>query len=571
MIDVPSPSEDPLELLPQSLRQRLGSCRKLRCLSSRNFREVYLVEDSLGSWRVFKIARQCDSETLVRFQQVREALKGLSAEVGVLPVLDYGLEPVHGIAWEELPLADSVDSKPVEFENYSPVTVDVGASGTTAVAAKTALPVVQALAFLHRRGLAHGDVKPANVLQLQGRWVLADYDTVVGVHEVVAITVSTEGYSPPGTSEGSGRDLYALGKSIYELWSGNNRLEFPSLPSRLTGVGLWRPEDRLMNHLIEALCHPMGMNRLRELGVVQAVLEAVESGDAARMSRAETLLRPPANRAVRWGVGVVFSGVLLWFILLQSGWLPRLPVSKVVGALASTVPEREPTEGLVAYYPLDGDAQDHSGRGHHGTLFGVSWAADASKKPSRAAHFNGEAGISIPEFPESETNAFSTVLWVLAQPNNHGKIATQGKLLIKDRGVGDRDSPGRQWTLALDHSVVKSEVWVHSEGGPNIFSSQYIPLDYSGNTWIHLVQTWDGRRLELWIDGERRDSTSAVGALALGDSPVRIGWDQYYFFQGDIDEVRIYDRALSDDEVRGLFRLGLRRALSQWWARLSGD
>ncbi len=570
MIDVPSPSEDPLELLPQSLRQRLGSCRKLRCLSSRNFREVYLVEDSLGSWRVFKIARQCDSETLVRFQQVREALKGLSAEVGVLPVLDYGLEPVHGIAWEELPLADSVDSKPVVFENYSPVTVAVGASGTTAVAAKTALPVVQALAFLHRRGLAHGDVKPANVLQLQGRWVLADYDTVVAVHEVVAITVSTEGYSPPGTSEGSGRDLYALGKSIYELWSGNTRLEFPSLPSRLTGVGLWRPEDRLMNHLIEALCHPMGMNRLRELGVVQAVLEAVESGDAARMSRAEALLRPPGNRAVRWGVGVVFSGVLLWFILLQCGWLPRLPVFKVLGALVSTVPEGEPTEGLVAYYPLDGDAQDHSGRGHHGTLFGVSWAADASKTPSRAAHFNGEAGISIPEFPESETNAFSTVLWVLAQPTNRGKIATQGKLLIKDRGVGDRDSPGRQWTLALDQGVVKSEVWVHSEGESNRMCSQYIPLDYLGNTWIHLVQTWDGRRLELWIDGERRDSTSAEGALALGDSPVRIGWDQYFFFQGDIDEVRIYDRALFDDEVRGLFRLGLRRALQQWWARLLG-
>jgi len=571
MIDVPSPSEDPLELLPQSLRQRLGSCRKLRCLSSRNFREVYLVEDSLGSWRVFKIARQCDSETLVRFQQVREALKGISVEVGLLPVLDYGLEPVHGIAWEELPLADSVDSKPVEFENYSPVTVSMSAAGTTVGAAKMALPVVQALTFLHHRGLAHGDVKPANLLQLQGRWVLADFDTVVAVHEVVAITVSTEGYCPPGTSEGSGRDLYALGKLIYELWSGNTRLEFPSLPSRLTGVGIWIREDRLMNHLIEALCHPMGMNRLRELGVVQAVLEAVESGDLVQLSRAEALLRPPANRAVRWGIGVVFSGVLLWFILLQSGWLPRLPVFKVLSALASTVPEGEPTEGLVAYYPLDGDAQDHSGRGHHGTLFGVSWAADASKKPSRAAHFNGEAGISIPEFPESETNAFSTVLWVLAQPNNHGKVATQGKLLIKDRGVGDRDSPGRQWTLALDHSVVKSEVWVHSEGETNRICSQYITLDYSGNTWIHLVQTWDGRRLELWIDGERRDSTSAEGALALGDSPVRIGWDQYYFFQGDIDEVRIYDRALSDDEVRGLFRLGLRRALSQGWARLSGD
>ena len=571
MIDAPSPSEDPLQLLPQSLRERLGGGRRLRCLSSRNFREVYLVEDSLGSWRVFKIARQCDSETLVRFQQVREALKGISVEVGLLPVLDYGLEPVHGIAWEELPLADSVDSKPVEFENYSPVTVSMSAAGTTVGAAKMALPVVQALTFLHHRGLAHGDVKPANLLQLQGRWVLADFDTVVAVHEVVAITVSTEGYCPPETSEGSGRDLYALGKLIYELWSGNTRLEFPSLPSRLTGVGIWIREDRLINRLIEALCHPMGMNRLRELGVVQAVLEAVESGNAARLSRAEALLRPRGNRSVKFVAGGVISGVLFWLVLLQSGWLPRLPVFKVLSALASTVPEGEPTEGLVAYYPLDGDAQDHSGRGHHGTLFGVSWAADASKTPSRAAHFNGEAGISIPEFPESETNAFSTVLWVLAPQTNHEKISTQGKLLIKDRGVGDRDSPGRQWTLALDQGVVKSEVWVHPEGGPNILSSQYIPQDYSGNAWIHLVQTWDGRRLELWIDGERRDSTSAVGALALGDSPVRIGWDQYYFFKGDIDEVRIYDRALSDDEVRGLFRLGLRRALSQWWARLSGD
>ena len=46
MIVPPSPSEDPLQLLPQSLRERLGSCRKLRCLSSRDFREVYLVEDS---------------------------------------------------------------------------------------------------------------------------------------------------------------------------------------------------------------------------------------------------------------------------------------------------------------------------------------------------------------------------------------------------------------------------------------------------------------------------------------------------------------------------------------------
>jgi hypothetical protein len=98
-----------------------------------------------------------------------------------------------------------------------------------------------------------------------------------------------------------------------------------------------------------------------------------------------------------------------------------------------------------------------------------------------------------------------------------------------------------------------------------------VPVINPLHQWIHLVQTWDGRVLEQWIDGERVDSTSAVGILAPGDSPVRIGWDQYYFFKGDIDEVRIYDRALSGDEVRGMFRLGLRRAVYQWWAGLSGD
>jgi serine/threonine protein kinase len=564
MIENPSPLEDFQRLLPQSLREHVGPCCRVRCLSSRDFREVYLVEDSQGAWRVFKIARQRDPETLVRFQQVREGLKGLSAEVGLLPVLAYGLEPVHGIAWEELPLADSVDPKSVEFENYSPVTTAVGASSTTTVAAQTALPVVHALGFLHRRGLVHGDVKPANLLQLQGRWVLADYDTVGTVHEAVAITASTEGYCPPGTTEGLERDFYALGKLIYELWSGNTRLEYPSLPPRLRLAGTWSREDRLINRLIEALCNPVGMNRLRQLAVVQTVLEAVESKNAVRLSRAETLLRPRGNRAVKVLAGGLLLGVLIWTVLTQSGWLPRLPLFKAMRALISTGFESEPTKGLAAYFPLDGDAQDHSGQGHHSTPFKVSWVADASKTPARAAHFNGEAGISIPEFPESEAGQHSLVLWMRSSQTN------EGKLLIKDRSVGDRDSPGRQWLLGIDNRVAKGGVWALPEGGTNQLCSVLGIMKSGPGYWTHIVQTWDGRRLELWIDGERVDSTTAQGTLAPGDSPVRIGWDQYYFFKGDIDEVRIYDRALSDDEVRGMFRLGLRRAVHQWWAGLSG-
>lgn len=555
----PSPGEES-RTLPQSLRDRLGVVRRIRCLSSRDHREIHLVEDSLGDRRIFKVCRQRDPDGLVRFQRVRELLKGVDAGSGLIPILDYGLEPVHGLAWEELPLADPIDPGEQPFENYSPVNLATRCPASAIGASEIGLSVVKALEFLHHRGLAHGDVKPANLLQLKGHWVLVDYDTVGEVLDARGITASTEGYCPPGGSGAADRDLYALGKLLYELWSGNTRLEYPSIPHRLTTAGTWSREDRLINRLVESLCHPVGLNRLRRMDVVRTVLEAVVSGQAADLSRAEALLRPRDRKGLKVTALVVAVLALGWVGLLRSGWLPRLPVLKTVRALFMAEPKPEPVEGLVAYYPFDGDAQDHSGRGHHGNSFKVTWVADASKTPSRAAHFNGESGVSIPEFPESETNAFSMVLWIRADQ------MMRGKLVIKDRAVGDRDTPGRQWDLSLSDEYLGGGVWARPQGeGVRLFSHGH-RFDYATGRWIHAVLTWDGQQVRIWVDGDLVQSFPAQGVLAPGDSPVRIGWDQYYHFQGDIDEVRLYDRPLSKEEVQGIFRRGLRRAFHEWWA-----
>ena len=72
------------------------------------------------------------------------------------------------------------------------------------------------------------------------------------------------------------------------------------------------------------------------------------------------------------------------------------------------------------------------------------------------------------------------------------------------------------------------------------------------NTWTHLALTYDGAMLRLYVNGSLAASQARTGAIQTNSSPVRIGGNVPYgqFFQGLIDEVRIYNRALSQTEIQ---------------------
>src|SRR5262249_18014780 len=89
--------------------------------------------------------------------------------------------------------------------------------------------LTSALAHLHKHGLLHRDIKPANIIFVGGVAKLADIGLVAEAGEARTF-VGTEGFIPP---EGPGTpqaDLYALAKTFYEVSTGKDRLEFPSLP-----------------------------------------------------------------------------------------------------------------------------------------------------------------------------------------------------------------------------------------------------------------------------------------------------------------------------------------------------
>jgi hypothetical protein len=97
--------------------------------------------------------------------------------------------------------------------------------------------------------------------------------------------------------------------------------------------------------------------------------------------------------------------------------------------------------------------------------------------------------------------------------------------------------------------------WRTSIDGYNTFGSGTGPL--SAETWTHLATTYDGATQQLFVNGVQVDSEPASGSLAAGTGPLYIGGDPLYsnaggydvYFNGMIDEVRIYNRALSQAEI----------------------
>jgi Tfp pilus assembly protein PilF len=172
--------------------------------------------------------------------------------------------------------------------------------------------LASALEHLHKNGLLHRDIKPSNIIFVGGSPKLADVGLVAGLSEARSF-VGTDGFIPP---EGPGTpqaDLYALGKVLFEISTGKDRREFPSLPQDLA------EEERMLelNAIILKACKIDLNQRYRSAAEMKEDLALLKRGESVKRKRSRQQYRTAFIKSA-----VVISAIAM-LTALASTVIPR--------------------------------------------------------------------------------------------------------------------------------------------------------------------------------------------------------------------------------------------------------
>ncbi|MDM8559046.1 LamG domain-containing protein [Candidatus Parabeggiatoa sp. HSG14] len=213
------------------------------------------------------------------------------------------------------------------------------------------------------------------------------------------------------------------------------------------------------------------------------------------------------------------------------------------------------TDGLVAYYPFNGNANDVSGNGNHGTEHGnINYVQG---EYGLAANFDGKSYVEIGDKLDAENQDWTISAWIKADKYyQHAKIINKGQT-----EAGTPKNSG--YSLWLTWSELRFQFL--DDANKSSYSS--IPISQLSKGQFMLIigilkrQPSNHAQLELYVNGDLVSSKIATHSSSNTNIPLAIGalhrssfGSTSEFFKGTIDDIRIYNRALTDVEIQSLYK-----------------
>jgi hypothetical protein len=220
---------------------------------------------------------------------------------------------------------------------------------------------------------------------------------------------------------------------------------------------------------------------------------------------------------------------------------------------AQTIPSYVSTIGLVGWWPFNGNAIDESINTNDGTVYGSTLIADRFGSPNSAYSFNAPLNnrIVVPNSPGLNPNLISVSIWV--NPTVFGP----SEQYIIDKSIDlNPGSVNRSWAIRIGGSgELDLEIRVN-----NIYYSFPATSTLSINQWNNLVFVYDGITAKLYKDNIVVISQSLPGTLTNFNYNLSIGYFPHtsmppfgYFWNGKLDDIGIWNRALTRCEISQLY------------------
>lgn len=262
---------------------------------------------------------------------------------------------------------------------------------------------------------------------------------------------------------------------------------------------------------------------------------------------------------IKWYADPVSSNVLSLSTVLQTGTYyasqtingcessSRLAITITIKPIQ--IDDKIPANGLIAYYPFSGNANDISGNGSSGAVTGAVLTTDRFGNSNSAYSFDGAGSYidaNIANIPQGNT-ARTISGWFKTNTPNPGE---NGDVCIFNYGALSR--------LQRFGLTVYSKGYLETSTGPNAIGDDFYVnnFNYLSNDWYFFTLTYDGAKLSIYINGKYIDQKAVnlntignifrIGQRISGDS-IKEG------FKGTIDDIAIWNRVLTPEEISAMY------------------